>query len=443
MRKYPPLSALSRCAPYMLVFALVIFLCSDIHAQIAAVTSNRNLPMTNTGFSNFEVPVATDAVQLNTSHTTDYLQVTVATTPVPGIFWDNSYTGPTGSQTGSIAITTANFNITGLSAANITTILVEDVVLTKPSNSNNAVAIMTCRLVDNQNLTHIVLLKAMWQTATHSFTIPTPAGDVDQLDVRSTTGAFDWLDRASISTHENGGNESKQEIFVVWQKQKVIYLSEGFYDFGANSMYWYHSNINIFPGRLNLGFDMTFKHPDISRKTGDFKAIVAVGQYNCISCPITGGYFQDVVAYDFQSNEVTDPVTFFSGELYRTNNRREILRTPRTDQVIKGAFVAVFNSLDYTNQKSYLRVAGLLGSGNGPLMTPFIANQDLENLCINNSNFYITGSPAISEIYYSNNHYYMEIAWQQVAGGSNNCRVQVVSRRYVTDVTSPNALVRC
>lgn len=402
----------------IIFYIILSFFCFNVaNAQIASVTANKNFLMSNTGFLNFEVPTSTAAVTIGTTS----LQAIVATTPSPGLYWDDHLL-PTPHR-GSLLITASSFPV--VPAASITNILLDDIILTKPTGSNAAVAIIACRVMDNNNRTHIILLLAPWNATGFTFSI-IPA--TTEIDLRLNSNPVNWLDRASISSHENGAEPTnKQEVFVTWQENNSIWVSEGYISFSSNALTWYNAKKNVFPTGAGVPAGSTFMHPDITTKTSSYKTIVAIR---------TTATQKSLIGFDYQ-NAISNPDFIFSNAsgfqtLYTITSTTENLRTPRVEKLLKQAYLTAINKLDITNKRSSIVIAG--SNISSQLITPVIANSVLESICSNNYNYDVTGSPSIALIDNANN---FEIAWQQVECGSvtNNCTVNAISKRY----TLPNS----
>jgi len=380
----------------------------NVKSQITATTPNKYFSIVN--FDYFAMPTVTDALLVGT----EPLQVVIATTPSPTLNWDDNI-----GNIGSLPIT-------GFSG----TVFLDDVVLLKPVSSSSVIALISARVMQANNTTDIILIKASWNGNNFSLIGST------LIDNRNTNS--DWFDGVRLSIDERGAESSnRQQIIMVWQKGGEILLNEGYYYFATNIINWYNSNISAFNGLSG-----TFKHPDISKKNyvaGYINPSIA----NIVAIQSIGNT-HNLINFGYSSEEANPSLvaiytpTFLT--LHSTNGLSESLRTPRVLNSLYGS-VAIVNKLDNLNKKSFLLTIGnVYGS-----LHLFNSNQDLESVCTNNEKYKYTGFPSIELIQRSDPHSAtlsedFAVTWQQIdCAGSDFCGITALSKRYHHRSANPGA----
>jgi hypothetical protein len=339
---------------------------------------------------------------------TNALQVVVATSPSPILYWDDNNGHKSSAPINGFPATSK--------------VLIDDIALA--SNGTTAYTYITCRELTNTSTTNLYIITYRWDLLSFQFilaTVPT------LIDTRPTSA--DILDGIRVSTthpykDDLGIYYYPNAITVVWQKGGQIKLSAGTVNLinGTINFNPFVTALNVFlsPGTSITPLGGSFSNPDVSTDgpaMGNHISITAINNNNRI-----------VTAVD-EGGQTTN---YRYSVLYTLTSSNLELRTPRLVTPLKYTYVVTFNELDVVNKKSNLYL--IAGNDNNSLITNI--NSSLEQTCTNNTNYKLTGFPSIAITQNTSppgsiESCAVEVAWQQITcNGTDFCTIQALSKRY-------------
>jgi hypothetical protein len=332
------------------------------------------------------MPTATDLIVVNNKT----LQVIVATTPKPVLYWDDN----NGHKSSLNILTVTSFPVNS-------TVYLDDIALTYNS-TGTIYAYITCRVLLTNNTTEIHLLTFEWQSFTNIFQL---APFATLQDTRPTT--TDPFDAVKIDARgsDNIWTPFNGELAFVYSKNGSVYGTWGTVNFANGSLTGVQANQFIMAGAK----------PDVAMTYGQFAVNQTLGSFY-------------VAAINGNTVNVKDKLGLYNGSVYTSNNT---IRSLSLDDAGIGAVVAI-NETDNTNKKSYVKIihSGLYNTYYP--VTIADANNNQEQNCNNNSNFNFTGYPVVKSYFYDFHGYmYFDLVWQQVfCNGTDFCTIQAISKRY-------------
>ncbi len=328
-----------------------------------------------------------------------------------------------------------NYNNTNIGTAALSlpvfgsnTVWSDDVSLAQ--NGNTVIVYVTCRVFNTTNSSiDIFIARSAWNGSSNSF----GSFNTTFIASRPINVTEDPFDRVSIEAPKNPNfsNTPYTTLDIVWQQAGNIYVRKSNMSFatgaignGANTLLFVSNSLQ-YPG--------VFSCPDVVRLTNDHRTISVLYKYaNTQSILITMDEDLLLSGLGIYNTDVINA--------YTITNANKLLRTPRVDMPTKYYYAVCFNEYDISTKKSNIIVVAN-PQGAVPTVLPVI-NSELETSCTNNSNYKLTGFPAIKfttpkDVGNAQGNYVFEVVWQQVAcSGSNFCTINAIAKRFTWSRTT-------